>query len=315
MTEHGHHHGSLSEADLVAHLHETFAAERTGHVATYIPELGRVPGDLFGIALTGIDGTQYVAGDTETAVTIQSVSKPFAYAHTLEHLGEDVVRARVGIEPSGDPFNAISLDDRNRPPNPLINAGAIVVAGLAPGAEHRVKLQGILAILAAFMGKDTVEVDEAVLASETQTGYRNYALAYLLKSVEALDCEVPDVLERYFTQCSVRVTARDLSVMAATLANGGLNPLTGRQVVSREVARSVLSVMLSSGMYDYAGTWLHDVGIPAKSGVSGAVIAVVPGRFGVAVVSPRLDSHGNSVRGIKVCEMLGRDKHLHLLDT
>lgn len=315
MARPDHHHGDLDEAALVAHLHESFINDADGHVATYIPELARVNPDLFGIAITRIDGTQFTAGDSDTAVTIQSVSKPFTYANVLQNIGEDYVTSRVGIEPSGDPFNEISLDARNRPHNALINAGAIAVAGLAPGARHPQKLQGILDCLAAFMGKDSVEVDESVLASETATGYRNFAIAYMLKSLDSLDCEVPDVIERYFTQCSVTVTARDLSVMAATLANGGLNPLTGVQVVSREITRSVLSVMLSAGMYDYAGTWLHDVGIPAKSGVSGAVIAVVPGRFGIAVVSPRLDEHGNSVRGIRACEMLAHEMHLHLLDS
>jgi glutaminase len=308
-----HDHTKLDEAALVAHLHEIFANEHGGEVATYIPELAKVDPDLFGIAITRLDGTQFTAGDCTTAVTIQSVSKPFAYANVLEHIPTDEITSRVGIEPSGDPFNEISLDSHNRPQNPLINAGAIAVSSLAPGNSHEVKLQGILDTLAAFMGTEQVAIDRDVLASETATGYRNFAIAYMLKSLGSLPCDVPDVIERYFTQCSVLVTARELSAMAATLAGGGVNPLTSLRVISPETARSVLSVMLAAGMYDYAGTWLHDVGIPAKSGVSGAVIAVVPGRFGISVLSPRLDEHGNSVRGIKVCEMLARDMGLHLL--
>ena len=308
-----HDHATLDEAELVVHLHEIFANEHGGEVATYIPELAKVDPDLFGIAITRLDGTQFTAGDCATAVTIQSVSKPFAYANVLEHVPTEEITSRVGIEPSGDPFNEISLDSHNRPQNPLINAGAIAISSLAPGNSHATKLKGILDTLAAFMGQEQVEIDRNVLASETTTGYRNFAIAYMLKSLGSLPCDVPDVIERYFTQCSVLVTARDLSVMAATLAGGGVNPLTHRRVISPETARSVLSVMLAAGMYDYAGTWLHDVGIPAKSGVSGAVIAVVPGRFGISVLSPRLDEHGNSVRGIKVCEMLARDMGLHLL--
>jgi glutaminase len=308
-----HDHANLDEAALVAHLHDTFVDEHGGAVASYIPELAKVDPDLFGIAITGIDGTQVTAGDCGAKVTIQSVSKPFAYANVLEHIPAGEIAERVGIEPSGDPFNEISLDGQNRPQNPLINAGAIAIASLAPGTSHETKLQGILSTLAAFIGTDHVDVDQDVLASETATGFRNFAIAYMLKSLDSLPCQVPDVIERYFTQCSVLVTPRELSVMAATLANGGVNPLTGVRVISPETTRSVLSVMLAAGMYDYAGAWLNDVGIPAKSGVSGIVIAVVPGKFGIAVLSPRLDEHGNSVRGIKVCELLANDMGLHLL--
>ncbi len=313
MVDAAHRHGKLDEAALVAHLHDTFANEHGGEVATYIPELAKVDPNLFGIAITRIDGTQFTAGDCSAKVTIQSVSKPFAYANVLEHIPSDEITERVGIEPSGDPFNEISLDAQNRPHNPLINSGAIAIASLAPGTSHEAKLQGILATIAAFIGTDNVEIDRDVLASETATGFRNFAIAYMLKSLDSLPCQVPDVIERYFTQCSILVTPRELSVMAATLANGGVNPVTGKRVISRETTRSVLSVMLSAGMYDYAGAWLHDVGIPAKSGVSGIVIAVVPGKFGIAVLSPRLDEHGNSVRGIKVCELLANDMGLHLL--
>jgi len=312
MTRHLHHEFTASE--LAEHLYAGQRDVREGTPADYIPELASVDPDLFGVAITTVDGEQAVAGDADSVVTLQSVSKPFTYALVLSSREPETIASYVGVEPSGDAFNSLALDHDGRPYNPMVNAGAIAMCGLVPGANQAEKIAAIEGNLAAFMGQESVTIDEATLRSEAQTGHRNYAIAHMLKGTGRLACPVDEVVDRYFRQCSVQVTARSLSVMAATLANHGINPVTGKRVVQGRIARDVLSLMLTAGMYDYAGAWIHDVGIPAKSGVSGAIIAVVPGRFGLATVSPRLDGVGNSVRGVRLCEDMANDLHLHVLD-
>ncbi|WP_172327634.1 glutaminase A [Mangrovicoccus sp. HB161399] len=282
-----------------------------GAVATYIPELGRADPSGFGIALTMTDGTQVAAGDAAQDVTIQSVSKPFMYGAALSALGRDEVMAKVGVEPTGESFNAIVLDERNnRPFNPMVNAGAIAVSSLLSGGDAPADEARMLGLFSDLAGR-ALDIDLTVLASETETGHRNRAIAWLMLNSGMIEGDPDRVLDLYFRQCSVLVDCRDLSVMAATLANGGTNPLTGRQVYSPAVTQDVLSVMATCGMYDYAGQWIFDVGLPAKSGVSGLVCAVVPGQFGLAVWSPRLDGVGNSVRGIEVCRRMVSDFGLH----
>lgn len=290
------------------------AANDDGAVADYIPELGEVDPDRLALSVVGPRGRIVSTGDAGTEFTIQSVSKPFVFAAALEERGRDDVLRHVGVEPSGEPFNAISLEpETGRPANPLINAGAIATTALidAPSAEGR--SARIIEWLSAFAGR-SLWVDEAVYASESRTGDRNRALAHLLRASGVIDTPIEDVVEPYFRQCSVLVTVRDLAVMAATLAFGGRNPVTGRQVISERTARDVVSVMTSCGMYDGSGNWLLRVGLPAKSGVSGALIAVAPSQFGVGVLSPRLDAQGNSVRGQRVLERLSDTLGLHLLD-
>lgn len=290
------------------------AANDDGAVADYIPELGEVDPDRLALSVVGPRGRIVSTGDAGTEFTIQSVSKPFVFAAALEERGRDDVLRHVGVEPSGEPFNAISLEpETGRPANPLINAGAIATTALidAPSAEGR--SARIIEWLSAFAGR-SLWVDEAVYASESRTGDRNRALAHLLRASGVIDAPIEDVVEPYFRQCSVLVTVRDLAVMAATLAFGGRNPVTGRQVISERTARDVVSVMTSCGMYDGSGNWLLRVGLPAKSGVSGALIAVAPSQFGVGVLSPRLDAQGNSVRGQRVLERLSDTLGLHLLD-
>jgi glutaminase len=282
-----------------------------GDVATYIPELSRMDPSLFGICLATVDGAVYEAGDTRAPFTIQSMSKPLTYALALERLGTAAVRSRIGVEPSGDAFNEISISPlTGMPRNPLINAGAIACAGLvAAGAEDPYDL--LLATYSRYAGR-ALTLDEAVYRSESETGHRNRGMAHLLRGFGVIDD--PDAaLDLYFRECSVSVECRDLAVMAATLANGGVNPLTGERAVGEEVVRDVLSVMASCGMYDFAGEWLVSVGLPAKSGVSGGVFAVLPGRLGIAVFSPRLDPQGNTVRGIAVCRELSQDLAVHLV--
>jgi glutaminase len=284
------------------------AEDSGGTLADYIPELALADPGQFAIVLESHDGDAYAAGDADAPFTIQSISKPFVYALALEDLGLDAVFARVGAEPSGEPFNAISLEPgTGRPANPMINAGAILTTALVDGGFER-----IASGLSAFAGR-ALEVDEAVFESERRTGDRNRAIAHLMRGAGSLTSPVDDVLDTYFRQCALLVTARDLAVMAATLANAGRDPVSGEHVVGEETAQHVLSVMAMCGMYDSAGAWMLRVGLPAKSGVSGGVIAVSPGEFGIGVFSPPLDAGGNSVRGVLACERLAQRFGLHLL--
>ncbi len=296
-------------------LHEVWQSVRTidsGQVADYIPELAKADPATCGLSLATLDGAVYTAGDL-VPFTIQSVSKPFVYALALADSGAEAVLSKIGAEPTGDPFNTISLDDvSGRAFNPMVNAGAIVTATLVAGRSRAEQFDRILDGLSAFAGR-ALDVDEDVYASERDTGDRNRAIAYLMRSAGLLDHDVDDQVEMYFRQCSIVVTARDLAVMAATLANAGVNPTTGEQVIPRHVVAPVLTVMSTCGMYDYAGEWLYRVGMPAKSGVSGAISAVLPGQMGLAAHSPRLDPRGNSVRGVAACEQLSSRLGLHLL--
>ena len=254
----------------------------------------------------------YEAGDTRIPFSIQSMSKPLTYGIAIERLSEGVVRRRVGVEPSGDAFNEISLTpETGAPLNPMINAGAIACAGLVAGdtnAPHDL----VLDTYSAYAGRP-LEIAEAVYESERETGHRNRAIAHLLRNFEVIADDPDGALDLYFRQCSVSVDCRDLATIAATLANGGVNPRTGERAVREDVVRGVLSVMTTCGMYDAAGEWLISVGLPAKSGVSGGVLAVLPGRLGIGVFSPRLDARGNSVRGMAVCRDLSHDLGLHLV--
>lgn len=284
------------------------SSERTGgQVADYIPDLAAVDPDQFAVALSTLDGVLYTAGDARATFTIQSISKAFAYAIAIEEHGLDRVLTTVGVEPSGDAFNELSLEPgTGRPRNPMINAGAI--------ATHSLVGERVLAGLERFAGRELV-VDEQVCASELDTAFRNIALANMLRSNGILEVDPLQVVQGYTRQCSVSVDVRDLAVMAATLANGGRQPVTGEQVVSAATARQVLSVMTTCGMYDAAGDWVTSVGIPAKSGVAGGLLGASPGRMGVASFSPRLDRHGNSVRGVHLFERMSRDMGLHLMDV
>lgn len=293
-------------------LHHRLVGLDQGELASYIPELAKADPQSFGICVVTTDGVAYAVGDTDRRFTLQSISKPFVYATALADRGQERVFGRVGVEPSGEAFNSISLHPQTGAPlNPMINAGAIAAAGLVAGGTSEAQWRRIEASIAAFVGR-AVEVDESVYRSESATGFRNRAIAWMLKNFGILDGDPMAVLENYFRQCSILVDCRDLATMAATLANGGVHPRTGVGALPVEHVARVLSVMATCGMYDYAGSWLYEVGMPAKSGVSGGIVAVVPGRFGIGVYSPRLDAKGNSVRGIAVCEQLARDFDLHI---
>jgi len=292
---------------------EEFKTDDTGAVADYIPELQRANPAHFGIALVTIDGHVYEAGDSAVPFTIQSVSKAFVFALALDMVGEERVAAAIGVEPSGEAFNSIRLTNDNRPFNPMVNAGAIACSGLIHQVDGADAFERIREKLSQFAGRE-LGVDDAVHASEVATGNRNRAIAWLLRNYSVLQGDVNAVLDTYFRQCAVLVTARDLAVMAATLANRGINPVTGLQVITPHVVARTLSVMTSSGMYDYAGEWIYRVGMPAKSGVGGGIVAALPSQLGLGTFSPRLDSHGNSARGLKVCEALSARFDLHMLN-
>ncbi len=290
-----------------------FAGVDDGELASYIPELTRVDPHGFGVALSSSDGFVYESGDAATEFTIQSISKPFTYALALDSVGCAAVDAKIGVEPSGEAFNEISVDKvTKRPKNPMINAGAIAAVSLVPGSSPDERFALIQDYYSAFAGR-RLHIDSEVYASEKTSGDRNRAIAYMLASFGVLDDDPDEVLDVYFRQCSLRVTATDLARMAATLARNGINPLTGRRATDALVVRRTLSVMVTCGMYDAAGDWVSAVGMPAKSGVGGGILAVLPGQLGIGTYSPLLDSRGNSVRSVLLCRKLSEELGLHFL--
>jgi len=305
----------LGDSPLQAYLeglHSSLIDYSQGEVASYIPELLRADPGWFGIAIATVDGHVYQVGDTRRAFTIQSISKAFVYGLALEDNGIETMATRVDVEPSGEAFNSISLrPDTGRPLNPMINAGAIATAAMVAGDAPTLKLKRILECFARYTGHP-LTIDEEVYRSEKETGHRNRAIAHLLRSFGILDDPPEGLLDVYFQQCSIQVTCRDLAVMGACLANNGVNPITAVRALQAEYVPKVLSVMGTCGMYDYSGNWVYTVGMPAKSGVGGGIVAVLPGQLGLAVFSPRLDERGNSARGIKVCEQISADFGLHL---
>ena len=301
--------------DYLLALHARFRDLTDGAVADYIPELAHAHPEAFGISIATRDGHLYEVGDTRQPFTIQSVSKPLTYGLALEDNGEEAVLARIGVEPSGEAFNAISLRPQTGAPlNPLINAGAIAACGLVRGEGVGGKIGRIVAAFSRYAGRD-LDVDESVYRSESETGHRNRAIGWMLRNFSILSAEPTATLETYFRQCSIRVTCRDLALIGATLANGGVNPVTGTRAIAETYVDNVLSVMATCGMYDFSGEWLYGTGLPAKSGVGGGIIAVQPGRLGIAVFSPRLDAQGNSVRAVAVCRALAADLGLHMFSV
>lgn len=294
-------------------LHERYKTLADGALADYIPELTRADPAWFGIAVATTGGQTYEYGDAAQMFTIQSVSKPFVYGLALQDHGREATLARIGVEPTGDAFNSIiKVDERSkRPHNPMVNAGAIAAASLVKGTGPTERLGRVLDMLRRYIGHE-VGIDMPVFTSERATGHRNRAIAHLMLNFGMIDERLDESLDLYFKQCSVLVTCRDLAFMAATLANGGVHPVTGERALEARYVRDVLSVMYTCGMYDFAGEWAYRVGLPAKSGVGGGILAVVPGVAGIGVFSPLLDERGNSVRGIKVCEELSEHFGLHV---
>lgn len=297
--------------DYLHELLESLKPLDAGEVASYIPELAKASPDGCAISFATIDGEVYSVGDSETLFSIQSVSKPFAYAGALMRLGQEALLKKVGVEPTGDAFNSIVLDEvNNRPFNPMVNAGAIAVSALSEGDSQSERWAHVVDLFSRFAGRRLTH-DNSVFLSESATGHRNRAIAYLMLNTGMIDRDPEEVLDLYFKQCALLVSTPDLALMGATLANNGVHPRTGEVLLGPAEVRDVLTLMMSCGMYDYAGEWSYEVGLPAKSGVSGGVLAILPGQLSIAVWSPPLDEIGNSVRGIAACRRISGDFGLH----
>jgi glutaminase len=301
--------------DVLRDLHARYAPLDEGKVADYIPELAKADRRWFGIALATTDGQVFEIGDSKQLFTIQSISKPFVYGLALEDHGLEHVLTKVGVEPTGEAFNAIVLDEAsNRPFNPMVNAGAIATADLIKGKDFPERVSRLLTMFGKYCGRD-VYIDNSVFMSERMTGHRNRAIGHLMLNFDMVGEKIEESLELYFQQCSVLVNCRDLAIMGATLAAGGVNPITKTRAIDQQYVKYLLSVMLSCGMYDYAGEWAYRVGIPSKSGVGGGIVAVIPGQFGIATFSPPLDAKGNSIRGLRAFQDLSHRFGLHSLET
>ncbi len=297
----------------LAAVHAAHLPDRSGHVADQIPQMTRVDHDAFGICLATVDGYLYEAGDTRTDFTIQSISKTFTYGIALADRGLAAVDEKIDVEPSGEAFYEISLGrETGRPSNAMINAGAIAAASLVAGATLEDRYERVCETFSRCADR-RLRMDEEIFHADLAVAHRHRAIGHLLRGSGVIESDPGPAVELYFRQCALQVDCRDLALMAATLANGGVQPRTGERILEPEIVERVLSVMTTCGMYDAAGEWVVDVGLPAKSGVGGGVLAVLPGQVGIALYSPRLDRHGNSVRGVAACRQISRELELHFL--
>lgn len=288
--------------------HKKFKGVKEGKNADYIPALAEVPSKLFGISLVTVDGKTYDEGDTKSLFSIQSISKVFTLAQVLQESGEQAVEDNIGVDATGQPFNSINAIEQYKgfQQNPFVNPGAITATGMVKGKTYEEKWNKILAIHSAFAGRQ-LDVNGPVYKSEAETNQRNQAIAALMSAYGHIKDDTKMVTDIYTRQCAINVSSHDLAVMAATLANGGKNPITGQQVIAPEHVSKILAVMSTAGLYDDSGIWLYNVGLPAKSGVGGGIIAVSPGKFGIAAFSPPLDAAGNSVKAQRAIEYVSNE--------
>lgn len=304
---------------MTAYLEELvkkYAPLQTGATADYIPELAKTDPNLFGIAVVTCSGETYQAGTIDHNFTLQSVSKPFVYGMALEEKGRDFMKARVGVEPSGEAFNSIVELEKHthRPYNPMINSGAIAVSSFIQNNEKMSRLERVLTLFSDYVNHP-VSVDENVFLSEKMTAHRNRSIAHLLRHFGIIGDDIEESLDLYFKQCSILVNTVDLAMMAATLANGGTQPINKKIIVKKDHVPDILSLMFTCGMYDSAGEWAYSVGLPAKSGVSGGLLAVVPGKMGIAAYSPLIDGQGHSVRAVHAIKDLVNKYNLNIFKT
>ena len=296
-------------------LYEQYKSLDDGTLAQYIPELALANPDSFGICVATTNGKLFQVGESQKLFTIQSIAKAFVYGIALEDHGREYVNSKVGVEPTGEGFHSIVLDEKtNRPYNPMVNTGAIATTDLIKGNGATERLKRILQVFRLYTGRE-LDINVPVFLSERTTSNRNRAIAYLMLNFGMVAERIEETLDLYFQQSSIMVSAADLAVMTATLANGGINPITGERALDERYVKDVISVMLTCGMYNYSGEWVYRVGIPAKSGVGGGIAATVPGKLGIGTFSPLLDARGNSVRGMKVCEDIARDFGLHIFNV
>jgi glutaminase len=298
---------------LLSEGHERYRSVNEGKVADYIPALARTPRDLFGLCVAGINGSVYAAGDVEYEFSIQSVSKPFVFALVCQALGGEEARKKIGVNSTGLPFDSVMAIELNidRTMNPMVNAGAIATSSLAPGATADARWQFIHDGLSRFAGRK-LTLNAEVYESETATNQRNQGIARLLESYARIYSDPLEATDVYTKQCSLNVTVKDLAVMGATLADGGVNPITKERVIDADRCKRVLAVLATAGLYEQSGDWLYEIGLPGKSGVSGGIVTVAPGKGGVGTFAPLLDSAGNSIKGQLVTKFLSERLGLNL---
>ncbi len=298
---------------LVSAGYERFRHLDEGSVSDYIPALAEAPPDAFGVCVAGVQGRLFAVGDAEQEFTIQSISKVFVFALVCDVIGPEEARRRLGVNSTGLPFDSVMGIELNadRTMNPMVNAGALATTSLVPGETAEEQFERIVAGLSVFAGR-TLEMDEEVYESEAATNFRNRGIAHLLYGYGRMYCDPEVATDVHTRQCALRVSARDLAVMGATLADGGVNPMTRERAVATGCSRRVLAVLATSGLYERSGDWLYDVGLPGKSGVSGGLVTVSPGKGGVGTWSPRLDEAGNSVRGQRITKYLSEGLGLNL---
>jgi glutaminase len=298
---------------LVAEAYERYKPSTEGQNSQVYPALARVPSHLFGICAVGTRGAVYAIGDSEYEFTIMSVSKPFIFALVCEAVGHEQVRERIGANATGLAFNSLAAIEQSPDgrTNPMVNAGAIATTSLVPGATLDAKWQFIHDGLSRFAGRK-LSLNEEVYASASETNYRNQSIARLLQSFGRIYMEPAAATDLYTRQCSLNVSARDLAAMGATLADGGVNPLTKQRVVDPSVCHYALAVMTTAGLYETSGDWLYDIGLPGKSSIGGGIVTVSPGKGGLGTFSPLLDKAGNSVKGQLVAKFLSQRLGLDL---
>jgi glutaminase len=309
--------GELPEPDVVRRLvDEAYARYRDddqGENSDVYPALLEVPSDLFGICVVATDGRIHAVGDADYEFTVMSVSKPFVFALVCDLLGAGEARERLGVNSTGLPFNSLAAIERGGGrTNPMVNPGAIAATSLAPGATVEEKWRFLRDGLSRFAGR-SLALDEEIYASAIASNARNHGIARVLQAYGRVWSDPAEAVELYTRQCSLRVTALDLAVMGATLADGGVNPRTGERIVDPQVCHYTLAVMLTAGLYDASGEWLYDVGLPGKSGIGGGIVTVSPGKGGLGTFAPRLDASGNSVKGQLVARFLAAQLGLDLL--
>jgi glutaminase len=292
---------------LVAEAHQRYKSNAEGQNSQVYPALARVPSNLFGICVVGTSGNVHAVGDSDHEFTIMSVSKPFVFALVCEALGPEQVREKVGVNATGRAFNSLEGIERGDDgrTNPMVNAGAIATTSLVPGATLAAKWQFIHEGLSRFAGR-TLPLNEEVYASASETNFRNQSIARMLQSFGRIYMDPAEATDLYTKQCSLNVSAKDLAVMGATLADGGVNPLTKERVVEPMVCHYALVVMTTAGLYETSGDWLYDIGLPGKSGIGGGIVTVSPGKGGLGTFAPPLDKAGNSVKGQLVAKFLSQ---------
>jgi glutaminase len=309
--------GHLPDPDLVRALvleaYETYRHNTEGKNSTVYPAMERVQSDLFGICVVGTGGVAYEVGDTAHEFTIMSVSKPFVFALVAEALGVQEVREKIGVNATGLAFNSVAALELNgnARTNPMVNSGAIATTSLVPGADDATRWRFILDGLSAFAGRP-LALDEETLASARATNHRNQGIARVLQSAKSIYADPAAAVDLYTMQCCLNVSAHDLAVMGATLADGGVNPVTKQRVVSPEICHYTLAVMATAGLYETSGDWLFDVGLPGKSGIGGGIVTVSPGKGGLGTFAPLLDAAGNSVKGQLVAKFLSQELGMDL---